>query len=96
MPSEPCTVPDCKVAYWEGVLDRGEWSRVANDYDDARSALASAELLCRVMHRPPPPPPLPLPCPKCGGELRAKRNGWDSRVRITCASCAHSFELRAD
>lgn len=54
-----CPVPDCKVAYWDAIVRSGAWEGRACSREDARAALSSAELLCRVMHQPPPKPPKP-------------------------------------
>lgn len=49
-----CTDPGCRVGYWRDVVSRGyrnaDGHQVARDDKDARLALSSAELVCKVFH----------------------------------------------
>lgn len=53
-----CKVTDCKVEYWRDVVKRGyrnaDGHQVARDEKDARLALSSAELVCKVFHQQEP------------------------------------------
>lgn len=48
---EVCTHPNCKVAFWADIVERRAWKDRARSLEDARMALSSAELMCRVYHQ---------------------------------------------